>query len=354
MTQLVCKLTARQAKKGYAMTSRVLDEGARGFSSQGEAALGPRSIRVNRAPWFAPAQRRLVSRAGLLFVVMAMTIQASAGAPRDVSVTPVFPTNPDHMIMGICFHDGAMYGAGKDNVLIKYDPATGEQLELFDPMIPDIEAVHIHGLTNGTDDTFWVADALTEQLFQLRFSDRSLVSVIDAPFAGPPHPPYGLTWQGSILWVGYHSGEAPTPVYATDPQTGNILDTLEFGVCDNHGMAWIGEYLWALDNINNLVYQVFETGEVRNTFGLPDERWYSLAYDGTHLWTNSLDMFFHINVPTPVVGDLNGDGAVNAADLAILLGSWGPCESGSACSADLDGDRLVGAADLASLLGHWS
>ncbi len=48
--------------------------------------------------------------------------------------------------------------------------------------------------------------------------------------------------------------------------------------------------------------------------------------------------------------DLDGDGAVGAADLAELLGAWGSCE---ACPADFDGDGLVGASDLAELLGMW-
>ncbi len=48
--------------------------------------------------------------------------------------------------------------------------------------------------------------------------------------------------------------------------------------------------------------------------------------------------------------DLDGDGAVDAADLATLLGAWGVC---AACQADLDGDGTVGAADLAMLLGAW-
>lgn len=47
--------------------------------------------------------------------------------------------------------------------------------------------------------------------------------------------------------------------------------------------------------------------------------------------------------------DLNGDGSVNAADLAILLGAWGSSGPG-----DLDGDGTVGASDLAVLLGAWS
>ena len=47
--------------------------------------------------------------------------------------------------------------------------------------------------------------------------------------------------------------------------------------------------------------------------------------------------------------DLDGDGIVGAADLAILLGQWG----GSG-AADLDGDGGVGASDLAILLGAWT
>jgi alpha-tubulin suppressor-like RCC1 family protein len=50
--------------------------------------------------------------------------------------------------------------------------------------------------------------------------------------------------------------------------------------------------------------------------------------------------------------DLNGDGAVSAADLSLLLLAWGPCGSGR-CDADLDGDGAVGAADLALLLEAW-
>jgi Dockerin type I domain len=53
-------------------------------------------------------------------------------------------------------------------------------------------------------------------------------------------------------------------------------------------------------------------------------------------------------LPTP---DLNNDGAVNATDLAILLGQWGPCPSGC---PDFNGDGQVDAIDLSLLLGEWS
>ena len=53
--------------------------------------------------------------------------------------------------------------------------------------------------------------------------------------------------------------------------------------------------------------------------------------------------------------DLDLDGAVGSADLALLLGAWTmPGETCAACPADLDGDGLVGATDLALLIGAWS
>ena len=59
-------------------------------------------------------------------------------------------------------------------------------------------------------------------------------------------------------------------------------------------------------------------------------------------------------VPASTPGDVDGDGVVNAADLAALLAAWGACVAGDACPADLDADGSVGAADLAALLAAWT
>lgn len=58
-------------------------------------------------------------------------------------------------------------------------------------------------------------------------------------------------------------------------------------------------------------------------------------------------------IAKPNPADLDGDGSVGASDLAILLGSWGPCPPEGDCPADLDSDGQVGASDLAILLGSW-
>jgi hypothetical protein len=70
----------------------------------------------------------------------------------------------------------------------------------------------------------------------------------------------------------------------------------------------------------------------------------------------SADETFHdflsvtVKVVDECVGDLDGNGQVNGADLAILLGAWGACVG---CPADMNGSGGVDGADLAILLGGW-
>ena len=54
-----------------------------------------------------------------------------------------------------------------------------------------------------------------------------------------------------------------------------------------------------------------------------------------------------------MLSDVNGDGVVNGADLAIILGNWGTYPVGSVCGPDLDMDGLVDGVDLSLCLGDW-
>jgi Subtilase family len=57
---------------------------------------------------------------------------------------------------------------------------------------------------------------------------------------------------------------------------------------------------------------------------------------------------------TPPIADLNDDFIVDASDLAVVLGAWGPCTQPVGCIADLNHDGAVDATDLAVVLGDWS
>ncbi|MEC9372858.1 MAG: hypothetical protein VYC34_03405, partial [Planctomycetota bacterium] len=68
-------------------------------------------------------------------------------------------------------------------------------------------------------------------------------------------------------------------------------------------------------------------------------------------WFDNLHLTLREGAP-PCVADIFGnDGVVNAADLAALLGAWGP--GGGNGPADLNMDGVVNASDLGQLLGSW-
>lgn len=52
----------------------------------------------------------------------------------------------------------------------------------------------------------------------------------------------------------------------------------------------------------------------------------------------------------PCLGDIDANGTVDGADLAFVLGAWGPCAN---CPADLSENGTVDGLDLGILLGAW-
>lgn len=68
--------------------------------------------------------------------------------------------------------------------------------------------------------------------------------------------------------------------------------------------------------------------------------------------SSSVTAILHaVAVSAIVPGDVNGDGLVNGVDLALVLGSWGPC---AGCPADINSDGIVSGLDLAIVLGSWA
>lgn len=98
-------------------------------------------------------------------------------------------------------------------------------------------------------------------------------------------------------------------------------------------------------DLSALLSQSIDTGEPR---GIDDASELVL----TLLFTDLSGAIVRATAPDSVLGDLNGDGVVNGADLGLLLAQWGPCAA--SCGADFNGDGIVDGADLGALLGAWT
>lgn len=247
-----------------------------------------------------------MARSSLLVVLVTVACLSAASADVNVDVVEVFPMNlPRAIISGIGFHEGELQAIAMDNVLYRYDTATGQLLEEVRPLLSGLPQSHLHGMAVGPDGTFWVNETFSGQIYRVAFDGYTVILTID----GPPGetPAFDLAWDWVSLWVSRHSFGPPTPIHQVDPSTGDILQLFDLGVADVHGLYWIGDYLWVLDNVTDKLHQVDRFGAITETFVLPADSYRGMAHDGQHLWTSNDTRFLHIEAtpnPCPPPGEV--------------------------------------------------
>lgn len=136
---------------------------------------------------------------------------------------------------------------------------------------------------------------------------------------------------------------------------GRIADISGDGINDVAvGTLFSSNFVYYLDGADGTILDSFNYGTpVDSIAAIPDvvgdDSW-EVAVGGRN---GLLTVYSGGTGVDHALADLNGDGQVNAVDLALLLGAWGPCSDECDCPADLDGNGTVGAFDLAILLGAW-
>jgi len=159
----------------------------------------------------------------------------------------------------------------------------------------------------------------------------------------------------AIRWAAINDGEQIVHVWegaGSPPANGAMFVTLiEEGQPQSRALLRIGDLLdLDGDAQGDATLVDFNAGAtIGPGFGLSDEPWTFLS---VKFAAGGLVREGIIRVSLPgedSPADLNGDGVVNGADLAILLGAWG-----GRGIADINGDGIVNGADLSILLGAWS
>ncbi len=167
---------------------------------------------------------------------------------------------------------------------------------------------------------------------------------IDTPFFDPDFLVYAVTrpWDESSTWNSLGNGLSPgddlgslLATFSGDNSPNDdsmrridITSAVQAWVngAPNHGVAILPEIIAGNDD-----GIVIRASENTNTILRP-------RLEVTYIDRDPLD-----------AADLDRDGLVGAADLALLLSAWGTTDF----AADIDDDGIVGAGDLARLLGAW-
>ncbi|MDZ4752870.1 MAG: Type 1 glutamine amidotransferase-like domain-containing protein [Phycisphaerae bacterium] len=168
---------------------------------------------------------------------------------------------------------------------------------------------------------------LSAQTWNSTAFDENRVGGPQYAIALNPHY-FGLYLDGNTLV----NATPPSLLTAQSPASGLESAIVAF---DSHGMT-------SLD-FSNYVSDPGDSDGPRQSVAIEGAR--------LHLFRNSWGYRLDLHRPVSPAGasDINLDGTIDAADMAILLGQWGL--SGT---ADLDGSGTVDGADLSQLLGSWS
>jgi tRNA A-37 threonylcarbamoyl transferase component Bud32 len=138
-------------------------------------------------------------------------------------------------------------------------------------------------------------------------------------------------------WNCYHCHPSCQPDFASE----NYLEV----------MCWDGTEL-KFQNYSQTRFSVFEWSADCNNDGI---------VDFGQIRAGELDDANANNIPdcceqgtscNPCLADLDGSGAVNSVDLAVILAAWGTA-GGKYPQADIDGNGTVDAADLSQVLSAW-
>ena len=214
-----------------------------------------------------------------------------------------------------------------------------------------------HDVANGAD-----CNEFEEPIFPiLPLTESNPVAEWTVPPAAYGEIPYFCS-------VSAHCQQGMTGTIIVEPPDGATIHVVE-----QMSVNFVPEEITVAPG--DVVRWVWNNGAHTTTSGdnitcTPDDEYFNLLLDSQHrevLWVVPDDIsedvtyfcdphcgFGHIgkiliDAPEPCIGDLNGDGSVNGADLTILLSAWGSDDP----IADLNGDGIVNGADLTILLSNW-
>ncbi len=306
---------------------------------------------------------QLDRRINLVGRFLAVTVAAMVVVPSLASTGPVghWTFNEGR---GTVLHDsvGTSHGTalgtptfvtGVEGTALSFDRATGDRV--------DMGNIALYDFGGGVDFSIsmWVKYTLGTSVDQYPVSNHTVTSNNGwACFAGVSGGCYGDPGRATFYVSNSCGGELTAPIPVDDGAWHHIVSVfdsggsrkiyIDGGPVDAQGSP--GSV--AVNGLSRLVF-----GGVTNTSGQPFAYFDGLL-DDVQIYNRALGcgeisfLFNHPGETVPLISDLDQDGDVDGADLATLLGAWGPCPV--TCSGDFDCSGSIDAADLAVLLGAWT
>ncbi len=139
--------------------------------------------------------------------------------------------------------------------------------------------------------------------------------------------------------------------YSNDRGSSPASDTFPIEISADDGVSWLGlETIPANGSTNAWVQKSYAVADHLAPSSQMRLRFRAQDLGSGSIVEAAIDDFMVSLAGCPTLpADVNEDGLVDGADLALVLGAWGVTNAG-----DIDGDGATDGADLALLLGAWT
>jgi len=176
--------------------------------------------------------------------------------------------------------------------------------------------------------------------------------------AGAATGAYPSLWDGAVTWVGtgvggtFLTGEI---FFWKNGQSVRLTnDDAVNGIADAYPHVWNDLVVWSRSThgaFANPTLVLWDGTGITELIEIGEP--YTSFQGGQAAWATDEGLFLADLLGIP--GDVNGDGRVDLADLALLLASYGACAGDPSYNpdADLDASGCVDLADLAALLANY-
>jgi len=169
-----------------------------------------------------------------------------------------------------------IYGSNGDQVH-KFDPLAGTNELLFtNPTINDA-----YGMTwDGT--SLWITDHGTSSSVPAYAMELDMAGSILSQFNLPDHYMSGIASDNGDFWVATYYPD-PGTIYKVDG-TGTILSQFTSPGAQPWDVCVDGDNIWVADYNDNLLYKVDQTGSILESHACENAKPAGIVFDGQYLW----------------------------------------------------------------------
>lgn len=169
-----------------------------------------------------------------------------------------------------------IYGSDGDH-FYRFDPSDGSiQLQFINPSIGDC-----FGMTwDGSE--LWITDHVTSPSTPATAIELDLSGNIVSTFDLPDHYMSGIAYDDGDFWVGTYYPD-PGTTYKVD-NTGAVISQFTPPADQIWDICTHGNDLWMVDYNANMIYKTDQSGSVLESHACENIKPAGIVYDGTYLW----------------------------------------------------------------------